>query len=113
MDINKIIGYILLLAGLLLIVVPLYQTYTIFTGKGVPPQVFKTQTVTPPATQSNNPFDIQQQMQKALISILPIELINNTLNLTSWIILLWILMFGGGQIANIGIKLLKIPREES
>ncbi|MSU60590.1 MAG: hypothetical protein EXS52_01590 [Candidatus Staskawiczbacteria bacterium] len=55
----------------------------------------------------NNPFDIQQQVKKAMMDILPIDLINNTLNLFSWIILMWILMFGGGQIANLGIKLIK------
>lgn len=105
--INKIIGYILLCAGLLLIVVPLYYTYTIFVGKTLPPQVFMSTPTTPAENQPNNPFDLQQQMQKALVNILPIPLINNTLNLGSWMILMSILVFGGGQLANIGVKLVK------
>ncbi len=102
--INKIIGYALLLAGLLLIIVPLWQTYYIFTGKAMPIEVF-----TSPKVQSsgNAGFDLQKQMQNAFIAILPLDLINNTLNLISWMVLLGILIFGGKQIADIGIKLLK------
>jgi hypothetical protein len=104
MEANKIIGYVLLLAGLLLILVPLFQTYQIFTGKSLPPQVFKTETVT---ANPNAGFDLQKQMQNAFIAILPLALINNTLNLLGWLTLMVILMFGGGQLANIGIKLIK------
>ena len=103
--INKIIGYILLAVGLLLIMVPLYQTYNIFSGKTPPPVVFKTAPVSEP--KNTNPFDIGQQVQNAVTKALPIDLINSTLNLVSWMILLVVLMFGGGQIANLGIKLLK------
>ena len=52
-------------------------------------------------------FDIQGQIQNALIKILPLDLINNTLNLVSWLILMWILIYGGGKLADIGIKLIK------
>ena len=110
MELNQILGYILLLAGLLLIVVPLWQTYQIFTGATQPPQVFgqqETQPVLEPESKPNNPFDIQQQVQKGLMSMLPIDLINNTLNLTSWMILMWVLIFGGKQLCDIGIKLLR------
>ena len=40
METNKAIGYVLLIIGMLLIVLPLWQTYNIFTGKSVPAQVF-------------------------------------------------------------------------
>lgn len=103
---NKIIGYILLLAGLLLIVAPLYQTYTIFTGKATPPKIFKTQVIGT-KNQANNPLNLEQQVQVAFEKILPIDLINNTLNLICWMILLFIVIFGGGQLANLGIRLVK------
>ncbi len=105
--VNKVIGYVLLLAGLLLITVPLYQAYNIFTGKALPSQVFKIPNLSPVTMANNNPFDIAQQTQKALMNVLPLDLINNTLNLGSWMILMTLFMFGGGQIANLGIKLLK------
>lgn len=110
MHINKIIGYILLLMGLLLIAVPLYQTYAIFTGSSLPPQVFKVPAPVNPSAGAN-PFDIQQQVQKGVMAVLPIELINNILNLAGWMILMLILIFGGKQIAYLGIKLLSIKEE--
>ena len=111
MHINKIIGYGLLVSGILLIAVPLYQTYAIFTGSSLPPQVFKT--VEPPSQPAaNNPFDIQAQVQKGVMAVLPLELIHNTLNLAGWMILMLILIFGGKQIADIGIKVIGIKIAE-
>ena len=106
METNKIIGYILLSIGILLIVLPLWQTYSIFTGQSTPPQVF----VKPKALTVNNNvsvLDIQGEVQNALIKVIPIDFIDNTLNLSSWLILGWILIYGGGKIAEIGVKLIK------
>ncbi len=104
---NKMIGYILLAVGVLLIAVPLFQTYQIFTGHALPPQVFNV-----PALVSQDPnasqFDLQKQLQNALIAILPISLLTNVLNLSSWLMLMVILMFGGKHLADIGIKLIGI-----
>jgi len=106
MEMNKIIGYVLLIIGLFLIILPLWQTYNIFTGKSLPAQIFMSAV---PSTVDNNVAitDIQGQMQNALIKVLPLGLINNTLNLVSWLILMWILLYGGGKIAGIGVKLVK------
>ena len=106
MEANKIIGYVLLLIGILLIALPLWQTYNIFTGHAVPSQVF----IRPQALTVNNNvsvLDIQGQVQNALIKVIPIDFIDNTLNLASWLILGWILIYGGGKIAEIGVKLIK------
>ena len=106
METNKVIGYVLLIIGILLIVFPLLQTYNIFTGKALPAQVFSK----PVALQVNEKvgaLDIQGQIQNAMIKIIPIDFIDNTLNLTSWLLLMWILIYGGGKIADIGVKLIK------
>lgn len=106
METNKIIGYVLLTLGVLLIILPLWQTYSIFTGKTMPAQVFAR-----PVALTVNPnvsaLDIGGQIQNSLIKIIPVDLIDNTLNLTSWLLLMWILIYGGGKIADIGIKLIK------
>jgi len=103
---NKTIGYILIIAGLLLIVLPLWQTYNIFTGNAMPAEVFKR-----PVSLEVNPnvsaLDMQGQLQNALIKILPIDFINNTLNLITWLMLLWILIYGGGKLADVGIKMIR------
>ncbi len=106
MEINKIVGIVLLVVGILLIVVPLWQTYNIFTGKSLPAQVF----IKPVALKDSKitgPLDIQAQVQNAMSKVLPIDFINNTLNLISWLLLMWILIYGGGKIADIGVKLIK------
>jgi len=105
MQTNKIIGYVLLAVGILLIIIPLWQTYNIFTGKTTPAQVFA-KPATLKVNENVGAMDVQGQMQNALIKVLPVEAINNTLNLTTWLVLMWILMFGGGKIAEIGVKLL-------
>jgi len=99
MDTNKIIGYVLLIVGLLLIIMPIWQTYNIFTGKAMPSQIF----MRPVALKANpnvSALDIGGQIQNAFIKILPIDLIDNTLNLASWLLLMWILIYGGGKIAE-------------
>jgi len=106
METNKIMGYILLIIGVLLIVLPLWQTYNIFTGKSLPAQVFM-KPIPFKVDQNVNPTDIQGQIQNALVKIIPVDSINNTLNLASWLLLMWILIYGGGKIAEIGVKLLK------
>lgn len=105
METTKILGIILLIVGLLLIILPLWQTYSIFTGKAMPAQVFKKPVVLQ-MNQNVSALDIQGQIQNALIKVIPIDFIDNTLNLITWLILVWILMYGGGQIAGIGVKLL-------
>lgn len=105
METNKIIGYVLLAIGLLLILLPLWQTYNIFTGSAKPAQVFQK----PIALQVNpevSALDVQGQIQNALIKVIPIDFINNCLNLGTWLMLMWILIYGGGKIAEIGVKLL-------
>jgi len=106
METNKIIGYVLIVVGVLLIVLPLWQTYNIFTGKALPPQVF-TKPVTLQVDENASPLDVQKQMQNAFIKVLPIDLINNTLNLVNWLFLMWVLIYGGGKIADIGTKMIK------
>jgi hypothetical protein len=106
MEANKIIGYVLLLIGVLMIIIPIWHTYGIFTGKALPAQVF----MRPPSLTVNdkvNALDIQGQVQNALAKILPVDFINSTLNLATWLLLAWILVYGGGKVADIGIKLLK------
>lgn len=104
---NIIAGYILLTIGILLIIFPLWHTYNIFTGKSLPSQVF----TRPPSLKINtnvSPLDVGGQIQNALIKTIPIDFIDNTLNLISWLTLMWILIYGGGKIADIGVKLMKL-----
>ncbi len=105
MQTNHIVGYTLLVIGILLIVAPLWQTFQIFTGNALPPQVFMKPIQNSGVT--GNSADFQSQVRNAVAQVLPVDLLNNTLNLANWFILMWILMFGGGKLADIGVKLIK------
>ena len=104
------LGLILLFGGLAVIIYGLYSSYEIFTAKNEPPVIFEipgqTSTVQKGTTQ-----DLQAQLQgllsEQLRGILPAESTAKLFNLISWSIFAGILLLGGGQIAGLGIKLLK------
>ncbi len=111
---TKIIGMLLLVAGIIIIGWTLQSSYNIFTGKTTIPEIFKTppQTQTPPTGQmSTNPADLQKELRnmvgEQLKGILPVDSFSKLLNLISWSILAFILIYGGGQISGLGIKLTK------
>jgi hypothetical protein len=107
---SQIAGWILLLGGILLIVWTLFSSYNIFTAKSSLPEFFgmpEDET----AFQEEGTLNPQAQMEKAiqeqLKGLLPADFITKFLNLIVWSMLAWILLFGGGQISGLGIKLIK------
>ena len=113
MNSNKILGYILLFVGLILVIFAIFQSYNIFTGKASAPLIFKTQTPlqSSKTSQANSLQDLQGQLKeeiaKQINQIVAADTLPKILNLLSWSILAGILIFGGGQIASVGIKLIK------
>ena len=99
---GKVAGIVLLIIGVLLILLPLWQTYQILTGKAVPPQVF-----VKAAQASSQNESITQEMDQAIINALPIGELYQILNLLDWLLITWVLIYGGGKLADIGVKLLK------
>ncbi|KKQ18607.1 MAG: hypothetical protein US31_C0003G0036 [Berkelbacteria bacterium GW2011_GWA1_36_9] len=109
---NKIIGYVLLIAGLALIVFMVSQSYSIFTGKALPPVIFKVSSFQSALEKSTEPLDLQGQMQNVVNQqigqVLPPEILPKIFNLVAWSFFAFILIFAGGTIASIGVKLIKI-----
>ena len=110
MNITKIFGWVLLIAGIILIGWTLLSTYNIFTAKTAAPEIFKIaeeKEILP----KGGALDIQAQMEKMigeqLKGILPVDALSKLLNLIVWSILAGILIFGGSQISSLGIKLIK------
>lgn len=111
----KIFGWILLAAGVLVILGTLFQSFNIFTGKAQAPEIFKVPATTVSApTQGKTPTSIegiQQELGKMLgeqlRGMLPADTLPKILNLSVWSILAGLLMFGGTQISSLGIRLLK------
>ncbi len=119
MNIKKIIGWVLLILGLLIIFWGLYSSYNIFTAKTKAPEIFKTevQDISPKTTTQKDktkpltPAALQEEMKKnideQIKEIIPSSFIPQLLNLISWSIFVGILIFGGGKLSGIGIRLIK------
>jgi len=112
---ERILGFIVLLLGLGIILYALFSSLQIFTGRVDPPELFS---FDEPADiqEAAAPDDIQEQVGKLLRDqlgeFLPTDTISRTLNISMWSLFAGLLLFGGGQIAGIGIKLLRIKKDE-
>ncbi|MDP2926563.1 MAG: hypothetical protein Q8N65_00245 [bacterium] len=113
---QKILGLVLLTAGLAIIVWGLYSSFQIFTAKVQPPEIFvlPLQEKMSPAKSSANSLlgglmgvDIEKVMGSEIQKILPADYLPRLLNLLSWSVFSGILFFGGSQLAGLGIKLIK------
>lgn len=121
---NKIIGWVLVGLGIILIFWTIIVSYNIFTGAREVPQVFKlpaqsVQEKTSDAdlqlAQGKSEQEIQSQVQKIVQGQLkeqikdffPPEFIAKILNLGSWSIFAAIMIFASGKISGIGIRLIK------
>ncbi len=113
---TKIIGFVLLFVGVVIILYALSSSYDIFTGKKEIPQLFMPPEIVAQGSEKelvpiNKMEDMQIQMQETIKEqigqILPSDFIPNLLNLISWSILATILIFGGTHLAGLGIKLVK------
>ncbi len=111
MNIDKIFGYFLLFVGLGIISFSLYYSYNVYTAKSSAPEVFKLQKSESVLSQTGKDTDLQGQMEKIIQEqfkeMLPPDFLPKILNLICWSIGAGVLIFGGSNISNIGIKLIK------
>lgn len=113
MNLERVVGFLLVLLGLGVIIFTLFTSFQIFTGTMDPPQVFsleEKQQVMPSPKASSSMENLQelaqQALQKQLQSIIPQGTVAKLLNFTAWSFLAGLLLLGGSQIAGIGIKLI-------
>ncbi|MBU4274853.1 hypothetical protein KKE19_03500 [Patescibacteria group bacterium] len=108
--VNKLLGYILLLVGLVIIFSTLFGSYKVFTGGISVPELFTVPKEGIPS--GGKAQDIQAQLEetirKQIGDMLPADSVPKLLNLIAWSILAGILILGGGKIAGIGVRLISI-----
>ena len=115
---KKIFGWLLLFIGLAIILYGIYASFNIFTAKDTVPELFvseqteQTSEISLPIlgeipTQESMQIDMQEIMGEQMKSILPSDFFPLLFNLMAWSIFAGISIFGGAQIADLGIKLLK------
>ena len=107
---NKISGWILLVLGVAIMLYGIYSSFNIFTNRTPVPEIFpviqKEQQKTTGAGQDLQ-AQTEEMIRKQITGIIPVDFLPRLFNLISWSLLAGILIFGGSQIANLGIKLIK------
>ena len=113
--IQKIAGWALLAAGLILIFWSVLSSYNIFTAKTSVPEIFKIEEQKITTDSQGQPDALQEQMQKIvnqaiaeqIKGFIPANTLPELLNLIAWSIFSGIFIFAGSGISNLGIKLIK------
>ncbi|PIS39727.1 MAG: hypothetical protein COT33_00385 [Candidatus Nealsonbacteria bacterium CG08_land_8_20_14_0_20_38_20] len=111
--IQNVVGWALLFAGIGIIFWGLSSSYNIFNNKSQAPEIFKieAQKTTPSKKVQGLEAQVEEKMKELLgeqlKAMLPADSVPKLLNLISWSIFIGILIFGGAQLAGIGIKLLR------
>lgn len=110
---QKFFGWALLFVGVAIIFWSLYSSYNIFTNKAPGPEIFKIEEKKPVTQKKVQGLEAQleEKVKEAIgeqfKQIIPTDFLPKLFNLISWSIFAGILIFGGGQIAGIGIKMIK------
>lgn len=109
MDTTKIIGWLMFIIGISVIVLTIYHTYNIFTGKASAPEIISLNIEKPKTSGGipTNPDQLGDMISQQLANILPLESLPQFLNLITWTIGAGVLMLGGSKIAGLGINLIK------
>ena len=98
--------------GLLVILWGLWSSYQIFNGNRQVPEIFKESTEKQGSAGTFTGTQVEEQMRNMLGeqigNLIPVGSMTKTLNLASWSIFMFILIYAGGKISNIGIRLLII-----
>lgn len=107
---KKILGWALVLAGVILIFWTILNSYNVFTNKAQPPEIFRANPSLQITQTPGSSLDVQAQMEtilrEQLMNLIPVNAVPGILNLTTWSLLAFILIYGGAQISGIGIRLL-------
>ncbi len=92
---EKIIGYALLILGVILLLFSIVEMITVYYGYAPPPKLFNLQDISLPGDNGSN----ISLIQGAQASQLP--------NLFFWFLLMGFVLLAGGKIASLGVSMIK------
>lgn len=92
---EKLIGYILLTLGVILLLFSIVQMLNVYSGNSPPPKLINLSDITLPVQQGTSITLIEG----AQLSQLP--------NLLFWFVLMFFVMYTGGKIASLGVNMVK------
>jgi hypothetical protein len=112
---NKIIGYILLLIGLVMIFYPVYNVYQVFKGQTLPYHLFSFK---PISIDLSNFVEGAPQNANLNQELVASDLLNKPLDLLAHVILMGFIASAGFKVASLGVMMartikVKIKEEES
>jgi hypothetical protein len=99
---EKNIGLFLLCAGMIIIVIAVYQAYTVFNGSSVPPSISKIQEIVIAGSNVQNSGIVIGPM-KFMIN----KEINTVIDTCLWAMFMMFLVVAGGKIAGIGVQMVR------
>lgn len=95
-------GYALVLAGLGIIFFAIFSTFSVYNGSKAPPQLLKIEKSTDPLTIGG--------MEIPGMELIPTAYLNQSGNLTFFMLFMFFLLSAGGRIASVGISMLSIKK---
>jgi amino acid transporter len=94
---DKVIGYVLLLVGLILIAFAIYSVYDSYTSGSAPISL----------TIIGENISIQGENETMIIEGISGEGVNRMAGLGLWWMAMFFVMIGGGKIAGMGVKMIR------
>jgi hypothetical protein len=104
MDSDKTIGYALLMIGLGIIFFSIFSSFSIFNGK-TPPRIFNIEPSTKPVTVNGQ--------ELSSMELVPSEYLNQSGNLTFFMLFMFFLVSAGGKISSIGVSIIHAKKPET
>jgi len=101
---NKIIGYTLLLIGLVMIFYPVYNVYQVFKGQALPYHLFSFDPIAIDLSKFVEGAPQNANLTQELVSS---DLLNKPLDLLAHVILMGFIVTAGYKIAGIGVMLVR------
>jgi hypothetical protein len=99
---EKIVGYVLLAVGLVLIFFSIFQMVQVFGGANPPPNLFNF---------SDIRFPLPEQDE--MVTVMSGEELSKIADLSMWYLLMFFVMWAGGKIASLGVNLIKETKMEA
>ena len=117
MSVNKIIGWVFVFIGIVIISYSIYSSFNIFTGKSLAPEIFSVslEQISRYREEADSNQNLEEQaknqanemVKQQLGEMIPDGSFPKFFNLISWSLFTGILIFAGSKISEIGIRLVK------
>ncbi|MBO3804160.1 MAG: hypothetical protein JTT11_09910 [Candidatus Brockarchaeota archaeon] len=97
LNVDKVLGYSLLAAGLAMIMLSVYFMYAVFTGSMLPPPIFRMASI-------NFPMPVGEG-ERVEVELVQGDQVSRVVNTVLWSFLMFFVASAGSKIGGLGVKL--------